>query len=841
MEGPKSGAYQVGDNYYVKMDDGATYAATWHSHLKRFTLTSPSFPKAGKYHRKVQHKKEGVFETNDPRLRDGMPNVCPPGGALCISIKETMPIRRSAESEEPFFIPEGSALVASKAAEKGTSNVHGLFRPNGGNGDAVFTNAYAVKTPEDTWDIAIREDNVVWGARSGKSTAGWENMTPAQRRAYTTEIAASIPRGATRANFYTQMQSGSFKDPAWVDVHRRALEKAKSLPGLPGASGKANSQLFEVELVSCRLSKRSVEMAGTCAGGQVLYRAAQPDDAVSPLAINPRDPWGLRAGQRISQPEGFSADKNFALWFGESYSTVSELGQNKRVVLRGQMVNLPQRAGDPVSGGIPVTYKSEFDFDVLAQQGIFFHGRANTPVTGFSGNLHAGLATAPSAIRSGKYSGKYFGVMALEEMQADGTVILRHFYGLQASPLGQSQARIRMRATLGDDEQSQAIMSELRRLHDGSLHANNLANAYGGDHLNRALAQIRQEMKLAPLEDKFEYIVTDTDASEAWMFVSTTERMASLDQGNGLAYFFSNFVNPRSRLRYSAARYRSINADDMNNRLNVRRRILLATSIDNMKARLSATDIAFSNGVDFKVALERLNILDLNESQRRLFVLYMKRADSTIVDNPALLNRLAAIGDSVPRMIYDAEAFARWGATERDLGNAMTERLIYLSNRVDSAFRLGESNGQASTVVVGRATDPRLRDLTFVGENQRLHQAAGTSRPLQPRYTSPGGNQAQNHAEQHLLNQFNDVIEAAGIDKRSVTGNLNIMVDNPTGVCGSCKAGLGESGAAPGVIVQASRDYPNLTFTFITRFRNAQNAVAPFSVKNGVRLLHWRL
>ena len=46
------------------------------------------------------------------------------------------------------------------------------------------------------------------------------------------------------------------------------------------------------------------------------------------------------------------------------------------------------------------------------------------------------------------------------------------------------------------------------------------------------------------------------------------------------------------------------------------------------------------------------------------------------------------------------------------------------------------------------------------------------------------------HAEEGVLNEFNDEIKKKGIDPKDVKGNLYIHQSNPRGVCNKCSKGL---------------------------------------------------
>lgn len=75
----------------------------------------------------------------------------------------------------------------------------------------------------------------------------------------------------------------------------------------------------------------------------------------------------------------------------------------------------------------------------------------------------------------------------------------------------------------------------------------------------------------------------------------------------------------------------------------------------------------------------------------------------------------------------------------------------------------------------------------------------------------PGENSLfSRHAEEGVLNEFDDAVIKAGINPNEVNGILKINQSNPTGVCRKCIQGLANYKVKPGVLKQLSIKYPNL-------------------------------
>jgi hypothetical protein len=118
------------------------------------------------------------------------------------------------------------------------------------------------------------------------------------------------------------------------------------------------------------------------------------------------------------------------------------------------------------------------------------------------------------------------------------------------------------------------------------------------------------------------------------------------------------------------------------------------------------------------------------------------------------------------------------------------------------------------TVAAGRTDVPGLEGQLFEGGSPNVQAAAGYHWPeTTPTIVSPHTNpQWVDHAEQGIANQFVDAVEGLHLSKSELEGRtLAIHVSEPSGVCSHCMAGVGETLAPPGPLMQLSTRYPELT------------------------------
>ncbi|MFC7440493.1 hypothetical protein [Laceyella putida] len=70
---------------------------------------------------------------------------------------------------------------------------------------------------------------------------------------------------------------------------------------------------------------------------------------------------------------------------------------------------------------------------------------------------------------------------------------------------------------------------------------------------------------------------------------------------------------------------------------------------------------------------------------------------------------------------------------------------------------------------------------------------------------------ATRHAEEGVINEFVEQVEKAGLKPEEVSGTLYIHQSNPRGVCTVCIQGINNPSVKPGIFLQLSKKYPNLT------------------------------
>ncbi len=175
----------------------------------------------------------------------------------------------------------------------------------------------------------------------------------------------------------------------------------------------------------------------------------------------------------------------------------------------------------------------------------------------------------------------------------------------------------------------------------------------------------------------------------------------------------------------------------------------------------------------------------------------LRRAISTVTQNRAMARQLAA-----------------------DLAAARSRAGI---TRVEgSVAQAGSTEG--GTIAVGRTDLEGLQSRLFDGASA---EAGGT---VHPRY-QPANPIYPGHAEQNLLGRVADAIEELGLTGSQIEGKtLYIRVEQT--VCSSCRAGIFNTVENPGVILQFSREFPQLTIEV-----TAANTAEVLKIRNGAPVL----
>lgn len=148
------------------------------------------------------------------------------------------------------------------------------------------------------------------------------------------------------------------------------------------------------------------------------------------------------------------------------------------------------------------------------------------------------------------------------------------------------------------------------------------------------------------------------------------------------------------------------------------------------------------------------------------------------------------------------------------------------------------------TVAIGKTDVPGLEGLTFKGASIAVRRDAklkaldevAPDRLIKSPSPHPLG---KAHAEEGVISEFVDAVNAAGLKPEQVSGTLYIHQSNPAGICSTCIQGLGKRKdgreVPPGVFLQLSKKYPNLRIkaTSETVEGVKVNGKLSFELKNG--------
>jgi hypothetical protein len=122
---------------------------------------------------------------------------------------------------------------------------------------------------------------------------------------------------------------------------------------------------------------------------------------------------------------------------------------------------------------------------------------------------------------------------------------------------------------------------------------------------------------------------------------------------------------------------------------------------------------------------------------------------------------------------------------------------------------------ERNTVAIGKTDVEGLENFTFKGASPEVRRQAGLSdvdtlnpnREIKSPARDPRG---RNHAEEGIVNDFNDAVNAAKIRPEEVKGTLYVHQSNPRGFCTTCIQGITNPKKAAGILLQLSKKYPNL-------------------------------
>ncbi|MBC1487400.1 hypothetical protein HB897_14295, partial [Listeria seeligeri] len=161
---------------------------------------------------------------------------------------------------------------------------------------------------------------------------------------------------------------------------------------------------------------------------------------------------------------------------------------------------------------------------------------------------------------------------------------------------------------------------------------------------------------------------------------------------------------------------------------------------------------------------------------------------------------------------------------------------------------------ETETLGVGKTDVKGLENLTFEGGSPKVRQEAGLpdldevmpGREIRAPYdyfTDPKKTQFAKHAEEGVLNEFDQAIKKLGLDPDSVEGTLKVHQSNPNGVCNKCTKGLINPFPADesGIFYQFSVKYPNLTIEVTSEVIEGfkPKDLTEFILKNGEIIKGW--
>jgi hypothetical protein len=122
---------------------------------------------------------------------------------------------------------------------------------------------------------------------------------------------------------------------------------------------------------------------------------------------------------------------------------------------------------------------------------------------------------------------------------------------------------------------------------------------------------------------------------------------------------------------------------------------------------------------------------------------------------------------------------------------------------------------ETQTVAVGKTDVVGLEVKTFEGASPKVRQEAklpdlDQSWPHREIKSPSLDVRGTRHAEEGVINEFDQAVKDARLKPEEVKGNLYIRQSNPNGVCPTCIQGIKNPNVEAGIFLQLSRKYPNL-------------------------------
>ncbi|NWD07406.1 hypothetical protein [Pseudomonas gingeri] len=135
----------------------------------------------------------------------------------CIPLKDTRPVR-SIPKLDFFLGSDTPEILVKRIPETNSVEVHAAYKKKtNSQSEAVFTQKFLVKSPDESWSIAVRDRDNNWAA-----------LTPRQLIHYHEKIESLLPSSALRNKFYLHMQGDTLQSPSWKKLHETALQEAQA-------------------------------------------------------------------------------------------------------------------------------------------------------------------------------------------------------------------------------------------------------------------------------------------------------------------------------------------------------------------------------------------------------------------------------------------------------------------------------------------------------------------------------------------------------------------------------------------------------------------------------------
>ncbi|MCK2017916.1 ribonuclease YeeF family protein [Peribacillus frigoritolerans] len=148
---------------------------------------------------------------------------------------------------------------------------------------------------------------------------------------------------------------------------------------------------------------------------------------------------------------------------------------------------------------------------------------------------------------------------------------------------------------------------------------------------------------------------------------------------------------------------------------------------------------------------------------------------------------------------------------------------------------------ETQTIAIGKTDIKGLEGIVFEGGSPKVRKEAGlpdldTVMPNRPIKSPSSHPLSTRHAEEGVINEFILEVERVGLKAEEVTGTLNLHQSNPKGACTTCIQGIVNPNVKPGIFMQLSKRYPELTIKLSSETVEGVKPAGKLSfiLKNGV-------